>query len=48
MAMDQTSHEAEGYFGVGSHPVLLIIAALVVIPYWKIWSRTGHSGGGRC
>lgn len=23
---------------------LLILLALVVAPYWKIWSRTGHSG----
>ncbi len=23
---------------------LLILLALVVVPYWKIWSRTGHSG----
>lgn len=22
----------------------LIIVALVVIPFWKIWARTGHSG----
>lgn len=29
--------------GVGIIP-LLIVLALAVIPYWKIWSRTGHSG----
>ena len=23
---------------------LLVILALVVVPYWKIWQRTGHSG----
>lgn len=23
---------------------LLILLALVVVSYWKIWSRTGHSG----
>ena len=29
--------------GVGIIPILIILA-LAVIPYWKIWSRTGHSG----
>jgi len=23
---------------------LMLILLLVVIPYWKIWQRTGHSG----
>jgi hypothetical protein len=23
---------------------ILIILALVVIPYWKLWQRTGHAG----
>ena len=32
----------EGY-GFGIMPILIILV-LVVIPYWKIWSRTGHSG----
>jgi hypothetical protein len=30
-----------GVFGL--IPVLILLA-LVVIPYWKIWQRTGHSG----
>jgi hypothetical protein len=29
--------------GFGIIPVLILLA-LVVIPYWKIWERTGHSG----
>ena len=34
----------EGYgFALGIIPILIILA-LAVIPYWKIWSRTGHSG----
>ena len=24
---------------------LLIVLALVLVPFWKIWRRTGHSGG---
>ena len=31
------------YGGIGLIPILVILA-LAVIPYWKIWSRTGHSG----
>lgn len=23
---------------------ILIIVALAVIPYWKLWQRTGHAG----
>jgi hypothetical protein len=32
--------------GFGAMDALFIVAllALVVIPYWKIWQRTGHSG----
>lgn len=29
--------------GIGFIPILVILA-LAVIPYWKIWQRTGHSG----
>ena len=29
--------------GIGVIPVLILLA-LVVVPYWKIWQRTGHSG----
>ena len=24
--------------------LMLVMAAVIVVPYWKIWSRTGHSG----
>ena len=33
-----------GGFGVMDAIVVLIVLALFVIPYWKIWQRTGHSG----
>lgn len=44
--MEQTveGQAAEVYFGTGSLLFLLLIGVLVVIPYWKIWQRTGHSG----
>jgi len=42
--LDQTVAEAEGYFGAGGILFFLVIAALLVIPYWKLWQRTGHSG----
>ena len=29
--------------GIGIIPLLILLAVLVV-PYWKLWSRTGHSG----
>jgi len=42
--METTTVETTSYY----HPIgiipILIILALAVIPYWKIWSRTGHSG----
>jgi hypothetical protein len=41
-AMEATETTVEGY-GFGIIPILIILA-LAVIPYWKIWSRTGHSG----
>jgi hypothetical protein len=31
-------------FGVMDAIFVVILLALVVIPYWKIWERTGHSG----
>ena len=37
-----TTTTVEGY-SFGIIPVLIILV-LAVIPYWKIWSRTGHSG----
>ena len=36
--------ESSGGFGSFGLIPILIILALAVIPYWKIWSRTGHSG----
>lgn len=42
--MEQTAAEAEVYFGTGSLLFLLLVGVLVVIPYWKLWQRTGHSG----
>jgi hypothetical protein len=33
-----------GGFGAMDAIFILALAALVVIPYWKIWQRTGHSG----
>ena len=29
--------------GFGLIPILILVA-LMVIPYWKLWQRTGHSG----
>ena len=43
METTTTTVESHGYSAVGFIP-LLIILALVVVPYWKIWSRTGHAG----
>jgi hypothetical protein len=42
--MHETSG-AEGLVG-GLFGVVLAAAvvALVVVPYWRLWSRTGHSG----
>jgi hypothetical protein len=33
-----------GGFGVMDAIFVIALLALVVIPYWKIWQRTGHSG----
>lgn len=43
--METTTANVEGYGfeSIGLIPILIILA-LAVIPYWKIWSRTGHSG----
>jgi phosphoglycerol transferase MdoB-like AlkP superfamily enzyme len=42
--METTTVETTSYYGhIGIVPILVILA-LAVIPYWKIWSRTGHSG----
>jgi hypothetical protein len=43
--MEATTETSVHYWtgGFGLIP-LLIVLALLVIPYWKIWQRTGHSG----
>lgn len=42
--METTTTTVETYTGgIGIIPILIILA-LAVIPYWRIWSRTGHSG----
>ncbi|MFO1106820.1 MAG: hypothetical protein U1E34_12020 [Amaricoccus sp.] len=45
--METTTVETFDYHhytgGLGVIPVLVILAVLIV-PYWKLWSRTGHSG----
>jgi hypothetical protein len=43
METTATTVESYGFGGSGFIP-LVIILALAVIPYWKLWSRTGHSG----
>lgn len=43
METTTTTVDSYGFETIGLVP-LLIILALAVIPYWKIWSRTGHSG----
>ncbi len=30
--------------GFWDFAVLAVLLALVVIPFWKLWQRTGHSG----
>jgi hypothetical protein len=41
---DPTAAVSEFAFGFWDVVPILIILALVVIPYWKLWQRTGHSG----
>ncbi|MBP7000649.1 hypothetical protein [Amaricoccus sp.] len=41
--MEATTTVTTDYGAIGLVPVLVILA-LAVIPYWKIWRRTGHSG----
>lgn len=40
----ETTVQTTSYYGQVGFIPLLVILALAVIPYWKIWSRTGHSG----
>ncbi len=44
-SVSETTVHGWGWSGgvFGLVPVLILLA-LVVIPYWKIWQRTGHSG----
>jgi hypothetical protein len=37
-------HMPVGGFGVMDALFIIALIGLVVIPYWKIWQRTGHSG----
>ncbi len=41
--MEQIDSEMTGY-GFGGPLVLVIYVAIIIIPFWKIWTRTGHSG----
>jgi hypothetical protein len=41
--METAMTETHSYSAVGIIPILIILA-LAVIPYWKNWQRTGHSG----
>ena len=41
--------EAEAQMATEGNPImsfvmLAIFAALAIIPFWKLWARTGHSG----
>ena len=40
----ETTTVPDAQIGFGSFLFLILILALMVIPYWKIWRRTGHSG----
>jgi hypothetical protein len=42
--MDQAQAPADVAVGFGTILFVLILVALAVVPYWKIWTRTGHSG----
>ena len=43
--MEATETTVSHYWAgpIGVVPVLILLA-LLVVPYWKIWQRTGHSG----
>ena len=38
-----TSYSVD-YTGFPALVIILIGLALIIVPYWKLWSRTGHSG----
>jgi hypothetical protein len=42
--METETVPAEGAYSYGSVFILIVFAALLVVPYWKLWRRTGHSG----
>jgi hypothetical protein len=42
--METTNVETFSYTGFPALVIILIGLALIIVPYWKIWSRTGHSG----
>lgn len=31
-------------YGAGSMLIWLVVLVLLVVPYWKLWTRTGHAG----
>ena len=43
METTATTVQGYGFESIGLVPILIILV-LAVIPYWKIWARTGHSG----
>jgi uncharacterized membrane protein YhaH (DUF805 family) len=42
--METETVPAEGAFSYGSVFIAVVFLALLVVPYWKLWTRTGHSG----
>ncbi len=43
-ASGETYYYGFNYTGFPALVIILIGLALVIVPYWKLWSRTGHSG----
>jgi uncharacterized membrane protein YhaH (DUF805 family) len=41
--METTTTVTTDYGAIGPIPIAIILL-LAVIPYWKLWQRTGHSG----
>lgn len=33
-----------GYMGFSGFFFMLLWVAVIVVPFWKLWDRTGHSG----
>ena len=42
--MENTTAYSFGYTGWPAFFTLMILLAVLIVPYWRIWSRTGHSG----